>query len=159
FGSTHELGVFEMRGEGLREIKNPSEVFLSERQGAATGSCITASLEGSRPLLLEVQALLADSFGPPRRTCVGFDSSRLAMLMAVLDLHGVQVVLGREGLMNVVAGGGVREAVSDVSPVLAEASDHLGRGLPIEVAAFGGGDGVGEQRQVPPAYRRRQEGP
>lgn len=157
FGSTHELGVFEMRGEGLREIKNPSEVFLSERQGAATGSCITASLEGSRPLLLEVQALLADSFGPPRRTCVGFDSSRLAMLMAVLDRHGGLFVLDQDVFINVVGGIRLSEPASDLSALLAVASSHLRRPLPEGLLAFGEVGLTGELRQVPRTELRLSE--
>jgi DNA repair protein RadA/Sms len=139
FGSTQELGVFEMTGKGLRPIDNPSEALLAERPAAAPGSCVTASLEGSRPLLLEVQALLAQSGGGgnPRRNCVGVDPSRLAMLMAVLDRHGDLFVLDQDVFVNVAGGMRLFEPASDLAVLMAVASSHMRRPVPAELVAVG----------------------
>src|SRR5262249_18773065 len=94
FGSTQELGVFTMTSDGMIEVENPSATFLTQRETPAVGACLTATLEGNRPLLLEVQALLAPGLlGHPRRVCVGVDPARVAMLLAVLDRHGDMFVL------------------------------------------------------------------
>src|SRR5690606_22143469 len=86
FGATDEIGVFEMAGQGLREVANPSELFLGDRDSTTPGSAVFAGIEGTRPLLVEIQALVAPStLGTPRRAVVGWDASRLAMLLAVLD--------------------------------------------------------------------------
>ena len=157
FGSTQELGVFEMRGAGLREIPNPSEAFLAERQHGAIGSCVTASMEGSRPLLLEVQALLAAAFGNPRRTCVGVDPSRVAMLLAVLDRHGGNFVLDQDVFVNVVGGVRLSEPASDLAVLLAIASSHQRRPLPVALVALAEVGLTGELRQVPRAEQRIAE--
>lgn len=157
FGSTQELGVFEMRGTGLREIPNPSEAFLAERQHGAVGSCVTASMEGSRPLLLEVQALLAAAFGNPRRTCVGADPSRVAMLLAVLDRHGGLFVLDQDVFINVVGGVRLSEPASDLAILLALASSHQRRALPGNLVALAEVGLTGELRQVPRAEQRIAE--
>ncbi|MEX1366727.1 MAG: DNA repair protein RadA [Nannocystaceae bacterium] len=149
FGSTAELGVFEMTAEGLRPIDNPSEALLAERPAAAPGSCVTASLEGSRPLLLEVQALLAQSGGGnPRRNCVGVDPSRLAMLMAVLDRHGDLFVLDQDVFVNVAGGMRLFEPASDLAVLMAVASSHMRRPLPPELVAVGEIGLTGELRQA-----------
>jgi len=149
FGSTQELGVFEMTGKGLRVIDNPSEALLAERPAAAPGSCVTASLEGSRPLLLEVQALLAQSGGgSPRRNCVGVDPSRLAMLMAVLDRHGDLFVLDQDVFVNVAGGMRLFEPASDLAVLMAVASSHMRRPLPPELVAVGEIGLTGELRQA-----------
>ena len=157
FGSTQELGVFEMRGDGLREIANPSEAFLTSRDAPAIGSCVTATLEGSRPLLLEVQALLAASFGNPRRTCVGVDPIRLAMLMAVLDRHAGLFVLDQDVFVNVVGGMRLSEPASDLAVLLAIASSHRRQPLPPGLIAFGEVGLTGELRPVPRSEARVQE--
>ncbi|MEZ4448023.1 MAG: DNA repair protein RadA [Nannocystaceae bacterium] len=149
FGSTQELGVFEMRGDGLREIKNPSEAFLAERRHGAIGSCITASLEGSRPLLLEVQALLGAAVGNPRRTCVGVDASRVAMHLAVLDRHGGLSVLDQDVFLNVVGGVRLGEPACDLAVLLAIASSHLRRPIAPGLVAMAEIGLTGELRQVP----------
>ncbi|MCB9567361.1 MAG: DNA repair protein RadA [Myxococcales bacterium] len=149
FGSTQELGVFEMRGDGLREIRNPSEAFLAERQQGAFGSCVTASLEGSRPLLLEIQALLGAAFGNPRRTCVGVDAARVAMLMAVLDRHAGLFVLDQDVFVNVVGGVRLGEPASDLAILLAIASSHMRRPLHPGMVAIAEIGLTGELRQVP----------
>lgn len=157
FGSTQELGVFEMRGDGLREIANPSEAFLTSRESPAIGSCVTATLEGSRPLLLEVQALLAASFGNPRRTCVGVDPIRLAMLMAVLDRHAGLFVLDQDVFVNVVGGMRLSEPASDLAVLLAIASSHRRQPLAPGTIAFGEIGLTGELRPVPRSETRVQE--
>jgi DNA repair protein RadA/Sms len=149
FGSTLELGVFEMTQDGLREISNPSEAFLSERPENAPGSCVTASLEGSRPLLLEVQALLAPSSGPnARRNCVGVDPARLAMLMAVLNQHGDLFVLDQDVFVNVAGGIRLFEPAADLAVLLAVASSHTRRPLPSDLVAIGEIGLTGEIRQA-----------
>ncbi|MEM9453754.1 MAG: DNA repair protein RadA [Myxococcota bacterium] len=149
FGSTAELGVFEMTTRGLRPIDNPSEALLAERPATAPGSCVTASLEGSRPLLLEVQALLAPSGGgSPRRNCVGVDPSRLAMLMAVLDRHGDLFVLDQDVFVNVAGGMRLFEPASDLAVLMAVASSHMRRPIPPELVAVGEIGLTGELRQA-----------
>jgi DNA repair protein RadA/Sms len=140
-----------MRGDGLREIANPSEAFLTDREAPAIGSCVTATLEGSRPLLLEVQALLAASFGNPRRTCVGVDPVRLAMLMAVLDRHAGLFVLDQDVFVNVVGGMRLSEPASDLAVLLAIASSHRRQALPPGLIAFGEIGLTGELRPAPAA--------
>jgi len=149
FGSTLELGVFEMQAEGLRPIDNPSEAFLAQRPRDAPGSCITVSLQGTRPLLLEVQALLASSGGGhPRRNCVGADPNRLAMLLAVLDRHGDTFVLDQDVFVNVAGGIRLSEPAADLSVLLAVASSHRRRPLPTDLIALGEAGLTGELRQV-----------
>lgn len=158
FGSTQELGVFEMSGEGLREIANPSEAFLSERPEGAVGSCVTATLEGSRPLLLEVQALLGPSpGGSPRRTCVGAEQSRVAMLLAVLDRHAGLFVLDQDVFVNVAGGMRLTEPAADLATLLAIASSHRGQALAAGTAAVGEVGLTGELRRVPRLEARLTE--
>lgn len=105
FGSTNEIGVFEMREDGLHEVKNPSEVFLSQRLYGASGSTVVASIEGTRPILIEVQALVTStSYGVPQRTTTGFDYRRLNLLLAVLDKR-LGILLGQQDVFVNIAGG------------------------------------------------------
>ena len=159
FGSTQELGVFEMGGEGLLEVKNPSEAFLAEQPGKAIGSCITASLEGSRPLLIEVQALLGTSprGGNPRRNCVGTDPSRLAMLLAVLERHAGLSVTDQDVFVNVTGGMRLREPGVDLSVLLAVASSHKRKALPPGSLVLGEVGLTGEIRRVPRLQTRLAE--
>ncbi|HWB73543.1 MAG TPA: magnesium chelatase domain-containing protein, partial [Nannocystaceae bacterium] len=157
FGNTAELGVFEMTGAGLREIGNPSAAFLAERPTGAPGSCICASLEGARPLLLEVQALLAPAFGGARRNCVGVDSARLAMLLAVLDRHGDLAVLDQDVFINVAGGMRLFEPAADLAIALAVASSHLRKPLADGVVAIGEIGLTGEVRQAPRVELRLAE--
>ncbi len=150
FGSTHELGVFEMSGEGLREVENPSLAFLSERAKQAPGSCVTACVEGHRPLLLEIQALLAPSpGGSPRRTSVGTDPARLAMLLAVLDRHAGLFVADQDVFVNVAGGMKVHEPAADLAVLLALASSHRGKPLDAGTIAIGEVGLTGELRRAP----------
>jgi DNA repair protein RadA/Sms len=149
FGSTQELGVFEMQGDGLAEVDNPSLAFLGGTE-AAIGACVTAAVEGSRPLLVEVQALLGPSpGGSPRRTCVGADGSRVAMLLAVMDRHAGLFVVDQDVFVNVAGGLRLREPVADLAVFLAIASSHLRkpvRGRTLALAEVGL---TGELRPAP----------
>jgi DNA repair protein RadA/Sms len=150
FGDTQELGVFEMTGTGLREVANPSRAFLAERAEQAPGSCVTATLEGSRPLLLEVQALLgAAPGGSPRRTCVGADPSRVAMLLAVLDRHAGLFVLDQDVFVNVAGGLRLREPAADLTILLAIASSHRRQPVAAGMIVIGEVGLTGELRRVP----------
>ncbi len=150
FGSTDELGVFEMTSAGLVEVQNPSAAFVSGQRRDTIGSCITATLEGSRPLLLEIQALLAASFGgAPRRNCVGADPARLAMLLAVLDRHGGVFVLDQDVFINVTGGMRLGEPAADLAVVLAIASSHMRRPIAGDTLALGEVGLTGELRLVP----------
>jgi DNA repair protein RadA/Sms len=149
--------VFEMRGDGLREITNPSEAFITDRDSPAIGSCVTASLEGSRPLLLEVQALLAAAFGNPRRTCVGVDPVRLAMLLAVLDRHAGVFALDQDVFVNAVGGMRLGEPASDLAVLLAVASSHRRQPLPPGLCVFGEVGLTGELRPAPRTDARLSE--
>jgi DNA repair protein RadA/Sms len=149
YGSTQEVGVFAMAEAGLEAVANPSELFLAERRAGAPGSCVVPLLEGTRPLLLEVQALVAPaSYGTARRTAIGFDDARLALLLAVLARRGGVDVLGLDVYLNVTGGVRVAEPAADLAVVLALASSRLDRALPADVAAIGEVGLGGEVRRV-----------
>ncbi|MYJ45316.1 MAG: DNA repair protein RadA [Rhodothermaceae bacterium] len=123
FGSTNEIGVFEMTGAGLKEVLNPSEIFLSERQNGATGSCVICAMEGTRPLLMEVQALVSPtSYGTPQRTSTGFDPKRLQLLLAVLEKREGLVLSGQDVFLNVAGGMRAEEPAADLGVAVAIAS-------------------------------------
>ncbi len=134
FGSTNEIGVFEMTSTGLKEVLNPSEIFLLERQRGATGSCVICVMEGSRPLLMEVQALVSPtSYGTPQRTSTGFDPKRLQLLLAVLEKREGLVLSGQDVFLNVTGGMRAEEPAADLGVAVAVASslhdipaDHCG---------------------------------
>jgi len=158
FGSTQELGVFEMTGDGLSPIENPSEAFLTQRDEAATGACVTSTLEGSRPLLLEVQALLGPSpGGSPRRTCVGADPARLAMLLAVLDRHAGLFAVDQDVFVNIAGGLKLTEPAADLAVLLAVASSHKRVPLAPNMVALGEVGLTGELRAVPRVEARIAE--
>jgi DNA repair protein RadA/Sms len=161
FGSTAELGVFEMTGRGLREIPNPSEVFLADHHREheqPIGSVVTASLEGSRPLLLEVQALLGPSpGGSPRRTCVGADPARLAMLLAVLDRHAGLFVVDQDVFVNVAGGLRLSEPAADLAVLLAVAGSHMRKSIARGSVAIGEVGLTGELRRIPRLDERLAE--
>ncbi|KAF0221347.1 MAG: DNA repair protein [Geobacteraceae bacterium] len=126
FGSTNEIGVFEMKEGGLCEVKNPSELFLSERPLGVSGSVVVATMEGSRPLLVELQALVTGSpFGVPRRTTIGVDHNRLALLVAVLEKKVGLNLAGQDIFLNVAGGVKLNEPAADLGMVVAVASSHL----------------------------------
>ncbi|MBI5511260.1 MAG: DNA repair protein RadA [Deltaproteobacteria bacterium] len=137
FGSAQEIGVFEMHEDGLRAVGNPSEIFLSQRAHGPGAAVITA-LEGSRPILLEVQALTAPAlYGAPRRITVGFDSQRVAMLTAVLDRRADVDIAGLDVYVNIAGGVRVAEPAADLGVLLAMASAVRGRAVPADTVVVG----------------------
>ncbi len=131
FGSTNEIGVFEMKEKGLEEVKNPSAVFLSEMPENAPGSVVTASMEGTRPILVEIQSLVTStSFGTPRRTILGLDQNRVALLAAVLEKKLGMHLMGHDIFMNVAGGVKIDEPAIDLGIAVGVASAFLDRSLP-----------------------------
>ena len=158
FGSTNEIGVFEMRDTGLREVANPSEVFLSERSFGASGSTVVAAVEGTRPILLEVQALVAPtSYGVPQRTATGFDSRRLQMLLAVLERRAGLHMGQYDVFVNVAGGVRIDEPAADLGMALSIVSSV--RDIPADSGAVVIGEiGLGgEIRRVSQAEKRVAE--
>jgi DNA repair protein RadA/Sms len=157
FGSAQEIGVFEMHAEGLRAVLNPSELFLSQRASGPGASVIT-SLEGSRPILLEVQALATPSmYGTPRRTTIGIDTQRVAMLCAVLDRRAGLEVAGLDVYVNVAGGVRVTEPAADLGVILALASTVRGEPVPADTIVVGEVGLSGEVRAVSQLATRVQE--
>ncbi len=149
FGSTNEIGVFEMKEKGLDEVPNPSAVFLSERPENAPGSVVTASLEGTRPLLVELQALTSStSFGTPRRTILGLDQNRVALLAAVMEKKLGMHLMGHDIFMNVAGGIKVGEPAVDMGIVAALASSFLDKALPEGTIVLGEVGLTGEVRAI-----------
>lgn len=158
FGSTNEVGVFEMTGEGLIGVENPSEVFLAERAEEAIGSVVVSTLEGSRPLLVEVQALTSPTMlATPRRTANGLDFNRLVLVCAVLTKR-VGLALGSQDIIaNVVGGLRVHEPAADLGLALAIASSYRDAALPRDLVAIGEVGLSGELRSVSQMERRLAE--
>jgi DNA repair protein RadA/Sms len=149
FGSTNEIGVFEMTAAGLREVGNPSAFFLAERPRGVAGSVIVASLEGSRPLLLELQALVTPAgFGTPRRTVLGADYNRVCLLLAVLEKRLGFALASQDVFVNVAGGGRVSEPAADLGVILAAASSYLDRPVPSDMVVVGEVGLAGEVRAV-----------
>jgi len=149
FGATAEIGVFTMGEGGLEAVPNPSELFLAERRPGAPGSSVVPVLEGSRPMLVEVQALVAPAgYGTARRTCLGIDDARVALLLAVLDRRTSVDLCSRDVYVNVTGGVRVFEPASDLGVALALASSRLDLALPSDVAACGEIGLGGEVRRV-----------
>ena len=157
FGAVNELGVFAMTDRGLREVPNPSAIFLSRYDEAIPGSIVMVSREGTRPLLVEVQALVDDAHGQPRRVALGLDQNRLAMLLAVMHRHGGVQTTGQDVFVNVVGGVKVLETGSDLAVLLAVASSLCGKALPQHLAVFGEVGLSGEIRPVPNGQERLRE--
>jgi DNA repair protein RadA/Sms len=158
FGATDEIGVFEMTGAGLAEVANPSALFLAERRGNIAGSAVFAGMEGSRPVLVEVQALLApNAGGSPRRAVVGWDGSRLAMLLAVLETRAGLRLGARDVYLNVAGGLRVMEPAADLAVAAAIASAAAGQPTSPGMVYFGEVGLSGEVRQVPQADARLKE--
>jgi DNA repair protein RadA/Sms len=138
FGSTNELGVFEMTSDGLAEVPNPSEIFLSERSKEASGSAVVPILEGTRPFLVEVQGLVARSaFGMVRQKAQGFDANRLALLVAVLEKRMGLRLEDQDIFLNVVGGVRVEDPAADLAAALAVASAFLDKPIPSDMAVLG----------------------
>ncbi len=149
FGSTNEIGVFEMGEGGLSEVKNPSGFFLSERPRGAPGSVVVSSLEGTRPLLLELQALVTPaSFGTPRRTVLGADYNRVCLLLAVLEKRVGFPLQSQDAFVNVAGGGRVAEPAADLGIALAAASSYLDRPVRGDTVVMGEVGLTGEVRAI-----------
>jgi DNA repair protein RadA/Sms len=138
FGPTDEIGVFEMTGAGLQEVPNPSELFLSERDLGSPGTAVFAGVEGTRPLLVEIQALVAPtSLGTPRRAVVGWDPSRLSMVLAVLEAHCGVKLSGHDVYLNVAGGLRIQEPAADLAAAAALVSSLANAPLPPDAVFFG----------------------
>jgi len=158
YGAVNELGVFAMTDQGMREIKNPSAIFLTGQGDPMPGSSVMAVWEGSRPLLVEIQALTDESYGEhPRRVSLGLDANRLAMLLAVLHRHGSISTWNRDVFLNVVGGVRITETAADLPLLLAVASSVKNRPLPQRMVSFGEIGLAGEVRPVPNGVARLQE--
>lgn len=158
FGSATEVGVFEMTADGMREVSQPSALFLAERPAGAAGSVVAAVAEGARPLLVEIQALVgAPGAASPRRTATGLDGGRLAMLLAVLSRRAGIEVASCDVFVNVAGGMRIEEPASDLPVALAIASSLLGRPVPSDAVAFGEIGLAGEVRGVARAASRLAE--
>ncbi len=157
FGSTNELGVFEMRSGGLAEVPNPSALFLAERPVGVPGSVVVAAVEGSRPILVEIQALVASSAGVPRRTALGIDPNRVSLLLAVIERRAGIDVLGQDVFVNVAGGVRLSEPASDLGLLAAVASSAKRRAVDAHTLCFGEVGLAGEVRAVGHVELRLQE--
>ncbi len=158
YGSTNEIGVFEMRTEGLREVPNPSESLLAGRPEGSAGTCVTCVMEGSRPILAEIQALLSKSAANnPRRSFNGMDFNRATLLLAVLEKRGGLHLSSCDAFLNVVSGLELDEPGADLAAILAIASSYTDRPIPTLMAAVGEVGLTGEIRAVPGMEQRLSE--
>ena len=158
FGAVNELGVFAMTEQGMREVSNPSAIFLQRAEDISSGSVVMVMWEGTRPLLIEIQALVDDShLGNPRRVAVGMDQNRLSMLLAVLHRHGGIMVGDQDVFINVVGGVRVMETSADLAVLLAIVSSFRDRPLPQDLMVFGEVGLSGEIRPVPSGQERLRE--
>lgn len=158
YGSTNEIGVFEMRGDGLRQVDNPSEMFLAERPAGAPGSVVVPVVEGTRPLLVEVQALVStDNYGPPRITAVGLDRNRVSLLLNILEKRAGIEVTGYDVFVNVAGGIEISEPAADLGVAMAIASSWKNRPLPKDAVFFGEMGLTGEIRAVSRSIARLTE--
>ena len=158
FGATDEIGVFEMTDRGLAEVANPSAIFLAERRGNVAGSAVFAGIEGTRPVLLEVQALLAQGTGgAPRRAAIGWDGGRLSMLLAVLEARAGLSIGGADVYLNIAGGLRINEPAADLVVAAAVVSAATGVPTPADMVFFGEVGLSGEIRQVAQAEARLKE--
>ena len=158
FGAVSELGVFEMTGAGLRPVANPSLLFLSERASGTPGSAVLCCVEGSRPILVEVQALVSTStYGNARRMAIGIDQNRLSLLLAVLEKRAGLSLAGDDVYVNIAGGMNIEEPAADLGVVAAVASSVRNRGLSPSTAVFGEVGLSGEIRGIPQAPLRIRE--
>ena len=157
FGAVNEIGVFAMTEKGLKGVSNPSAIFLSQHPEPVPGSCVMVTLEGTRPLLVEIQALV-DSGGPsPRRLSVGLDKDRLAMLLAVLHRHAGVACMDQDVFVNAVGGVRISEPAADLAVMLSITSSLRGKPLPKGFIAFGEVGLAGEVRPAPRGQERLKE--
>jgi len=158
FGAVNELGVFAMTEKGLREVSNPSALFLSHHTEQVAGSCITVTQEGTRPLLVEVQALVDEAHAPnPKRLCVGLEQNRLAMLLAVLHRHAGVACFDQDVFINAVGGVRIGEPAADLAVLLAIVSSLKNKPLPDKLIVFGEVGLAGEVRPVQRGQERLKE--
>ena len=158
FGAVNEVGIFAMTTDGMREVSNPSAIFLSRGDQISPGSVVMVVFEGTRPLLVEAQALVDDSvLGNPRRVCVGFELNRFAMLLAVLHRHGGLHVSDQDVFVNAVGGVRINETSSDLALIFAVVSSFRDRSLARDLIVFGEIGLSGEIRPVPNGQERIKE--
>jgi len=158
FGSTNEIGMFEMRQEGMCEILNPSDVLISERDGNPSGSCIVSSIEGTRPILIEMQSLTSQSvFGIPKRTGNGIDYNRLAVLVAVLEKKAGLNLGNQDVYLNVVGGLKINEPAIDLGIILSVTSSFKNIFIPKDVVIMGEVGLTGEVRRINLIEKRIKE--
>jgi len=158
FGAVNELGVFAMTEKGLREVSNPSALFLSHHAEQVAGSCITVTQEGTRPLLVEVQALVDEAHAPnPKRLCVGLEQNRLAMLLAVLHRHAGVACFDQDVFVNAVGGVRIAEPAADLAVLLAIVSSLKNKPLQNKLIVFGEVGLAGEVRPVQRGQERLKE--
>ncbi len=158
FGAANELGVFAMTGNGLKEVRNPSAIFLSRHEEPVAGSVITVAREGSRPMLLELQALVDENHGNyPKRISVGLEHNRLALLLAVLHRHGGIAMVDQDVFINVVGGVRINETSADLAAVIAALSSFRNRPVASDTVFFGEVGLAGEIRPVPFGEERIME--
>lgn len=158
FGAVNELGVFAMTEKGLKEVKNPSAIFLARTEEESPGSLVMVLWEGTRPLLVEIQALVDGAqMGNPRRLAVGLDQNRLGMLLAVLHRHGGVFMADQDVYVNVVGGVKVTETSADLAVILAIVSSFRDKALPHDLVVFGEVGLAGEIRPVPGGQERLSE--
>src|SRR5882757_7504071 len=158
FGAANEVGVFAMSEDGLKEVKNPSAIFLSRHPNPVPGSLVMVAREGSRPMLIEVQVLTDEAQGAhPRRLAVGLDGNRLSLLLAVLHRHGGVVSSGRDVFVNVVGGVRITETAGDLPAMLATVSSIRDQPLARGLVCFGELGLAGEVRPVPFGEERLRE--
>ena len=158
YGATDEIGVFEMQDAGLVEVENPSALFLAERQGNVSGSCVFAGIEGSRPVLVEIQALVSQSgYSAPKRAVVGWDSNRLAMILAVLEARCGYNFSGQDVYLNIAGGLKISEPAADLAVAMAVISSLTNKPLPSDMVIFGEIGLSGEIRAVSQPVLRLKE--
>lgn len=158
FGSTNEIGVFEMKESGLAEVSNPSEIFLAERPADATGSVVVSSLEGTRPILAELQALVAPSkLAMPRRTCIGVDFNRVSLLLAVLEKRVGMHLMGMDVFVNIVGGLKIDEPAIDLGVIAAVASSFREKPINAQTVVMGEVGLAGEVRAISQAEARLKD--
>ena len=157
FGATNEIGVFEMLDAGLREVENPSEMLLSGRPADASGTCVTCVMEGARPVLAEVQALIAPASASNPRRSNGFDYNRASMLLAVLEKRGSLKVSQCDAYLNIIGGLTLDEPAADLAAVVAIASSYLDKPVPSTMAAIGEVGLSGEIRSITHMEQRLSE--
>jgi DNA repair protein RadA/Sms len=157
FGAVNELGVFAMTDRGLKGVNNPSALFLSQHGQEVAGSCVMVTQEGTRPLLVEIQALVDSSHGNPRRLTVGLEAQRLAMLLAVLHRHAGVVCFDQDVFVNAVGGVKITEPAADLAVLLAIVSSLKNKPLPQKLVVFGEVGLAGEIRPAPRGQERLKE--